>query len=299
MTKKPGKGLLLATASPLAYSVFNVGLRLLSEHISVWGMLLLRGWVGALLVAMVAKLCRKSLWGRQAGLLCLIGLLGSLSTACTTTAVTLIPVYQAIVILYLYPSQSIIFSAILNREGIGSRDLLGVGLAFAGCVLLIWPDRAAGLYIQAGHFFALAGGSLFSLSIVLIRRLGQSNSGLEPIFFYSLFAGLIALPLAILFGAGLGIDSPEEAGLGIGLGLLGSLGQLMAYAALRYLPAYKVGVLGSLEVLGGAAASWLIFREPMIARGILGGGLILFAAFGLPKKKLAQISPDTGLWPKG
>jgi drug/metabolite transporter (DMT)-like permease len=247
---------------------------------TVFGLLLLRGWTGVVLVCLASCFLRRLPWANQPGFLCLIGFLGALSTVFTTSAFTMVPLYQAVVILYLYPSQSVVLSAIINREGVGARDIAGVLVAFAGCVVLVWPSGATGLGLRLGHLLAFAGGGLYALSIVLTRRLGQGNRGLEPIFFYSLFAGLSALPLAFLAGQGLGLDSLAEAGRGSLLGLLGSSAQLLAYLALRYLPPFKVGVIGSLEILGSALFSLLFFDDRLGLQSLVGGIMIIYAAFG-------------------
>jgi drug/metabolite transporter (DMT)-like permease len=114
---------------------------------------------------------------------------------------------------------------------------------------------------------------------------------LEPIFFYSLFAGLAALPLGFLSGQGLGLDTSGEVMRGSLLGVLGSTGQLLAYAAIRFLPPYKVGVIGTLEIVGGALFSLLFFNDPLGVKSLIGGILIIYAAFGFhrPPKNLPQV----------
>jgi drug/metabolite transporter (DMT)-like permease len=205
----------------------------------------------------------------------------------------MVPLYQAVVLLYLYPSHSVVLSAIINREGVAAKDLAGVLVALAGCVVLVWPTDAAAMGLRLGHLMALAGGALYALSIVLARRLGQGNGGLEPIFFYSLFAGLAALPLALLSGQGLGLDSLAEARRGALLGLLGSSAQLLAYLAIRYLPPFKVGVIGTLEILGSALFSLLFFNDRLGLQSLAGGILILYAAFGFHHQpKVHPIAPS-------
>ena len=282
-------GLFLALASPLAFSCFNVGVRVMSGQLSIWALLFLRGCIGVIVVLAVARLLKKNLWGSNKLLLMLIGFIGFLSTACTTTAITLIPLYQALVILYLYPSLAIVLAALINKERVHARDSLGVGVALFGCILLIWPEESANLKLQIGHFIGLLGSLLYSLGYVLTRRLGDDNCGLEPIFHYSLFAAVGAIPLGLLFGANLNLMSADIVGAGLALGALGSLGQMMGYAAVRWLPAYKVGIFGTLEVLGGVLASWLIFNDPITVKGILGGLIIISAAFYLRRQSKCSV----------
>ncbi|MDR1309867.1 MAG: DMT family transporter [Deltaproteobacteria bacterium] len=288
MNKIQKTGLLLAFSAPLLYSLFNAGFKILSRDLSPLGFLWIRGLVGMVLAGSLALATRSRPARRHLGILGLAGLSSALSTACVTTAITAIPLYQAIVILYLYPALSVILGFLVNGERIGSLEALGLAVAFAGCALLVWPDRAAaGPGLGWAHLAAFLGSLLFALPCVLIRRLGDDNDGLWPFFSYSLFSVLSAWPLAASFGVGLAPASVSLLALGAGLAVFGSLGQLTTYAALRYLPAFKVGVIGSLEVLGGALASRLIFDEPLTARALAGGALILYAAFGFRRGEKA------------
>ncbi|MDR1546476.1 MAG: DMT family transporter [Deltaproteobacteria bacterium] len=285
------KGLIMAAASPLAFSAFNVCLRYISEHATVWGIMFVRGCIGALLAGLAGALLGRRLWGRRTGLLSLVGLTGCFSTALTITAITLVPLYQAIVVLYLYPAMALLFSALLNGDRVAVRDVGVVGLAFLGGALLLWPDRAAGLELKLGHLIGVAGAMCYSLGYVLTARLGRDNAGLEPIFFYSMCMALLALPLARLFGSGLAIDSVREAAVVAAAGVVGSLGQLLGYAALRWLPAFKVGVVGTLEVFFGTLSSWLLFNDPMTSRSLIGGSVVVLAAFLVQSRPAIADSP--------
>jgi drug/metabolite transporter (DMT)-like permease len=284
MNKYKNLGFTLAVASPICFSLFNVGVKFVTQSMSVWGLLFIRGFVGMSLVLLVAKIIGHRLDWTRLGLLALIGLSVTLSSASTTTAITKIPLYQAIVLLYLYPAFSVILAFLINGDRVRVLDCIGVLVAFIGCVLLVWPDKAAGLEFKVAHLFSLMGSFFYGLSCVLTRRLGQKNSGLEPFFAFSFFAALLALPFSQLFGASLGIDTAFEAVRTAGISIVGSLAQLMAFAALRYLPAFKVGVIGTLEIFGGALASWLIYSDPMTIRTMIGGLIILYAVFGFQKK---------------
>jgi drug/metabolite transporter (DMT)-like permease len=217
----------------------------------------------------------------------MVGLVSALSTVCTTTAITYIPLYQAVVILYLYPAFTVLLSIIFRVDKITLRAFLGVAAAFIGCVLLVWPDEVAGLALSWAHGLGVLGSFFFAATLVLIRRLGQGHSGLEPFLFYCLASILVAYPLSHLFGSGLGIDSLSEVGRGAALAAIGALAQLMAFAAVKYLPPYKVGIIGTLEVLAASLASWLMFSDPFTFRAGIGAAIIIYAAFGFSAKKPA------------
>jgi drug/metabolite transporter (DMT)-like permease len=279
MTAYKNPGLLLAFASPVAFSVGNIGVRVISGEVTVWGLILLRGCLGVMLVWLMARQMKKPLWGRHWKLLSIIGGCGFFSTACTFTAISQIPLYQALVLLYLYPTISIVLAALINGERVHPRDIIPLFLTLLGCLMLIWPDQAAGLDFKNGHLVGLLGSFFYALGFVLARRLGNDNSGLEPIFHYSLYCAVGAVVAILVFGRVTGLDNASEMAGGLGVGMVASLGQLLGYAAVRWLPAHKVGVIGTLEVFAGAVSSWLIFNDPMTVRALAGGGLILFASF--------------------
>ena len=277
-------GVFLAFSSALAYGLGDAGVRLMVEAVSVWGLVFLRGLLGLVATIFIAGLFGKKLWGENIRLLSLIGLSSFLASCLTFTAFSRIPLYQALAILYLYPILSLGLAALINGEPISAGDGLKAFLALGGCLLLIWPDEAAGLIFDFGHPAGLTGCLLYSLSIVLARRLGSANSGLEPLFHYSLCCVLLVPLLALFFGQGLNLEPNLQAAQGLLVVSLTALGQFFGFAALRWLPAHTVGTIGTLEVVIGALFSWLFFHDPITVRAFLGGGLILAIALSIRAK---------------
>ena len=280
-TANPGSA--LAFGAALGYCLQNVGVRALLDGggISVWGILFTRGLMGLVVVALAARLFHVNVFGKNRRLLALIGLFGAASSACSTMAFSMIPLYQALVLLYLYPALSVPLNLLVNRTRIRQGDGLLVLAAFAGCALLIWPDETTGLSLSMGHLIGCASAVLYSLAYVCIARLGEDNSGLEPLCYYSFWA-VIGVGVGMLVsGHNAGLGDPGLFVSGLGVGLLALAALLMGYAALRWIEPYKVGTIGMLEVFGGALSSWLLFHDPMSPRAVLGGLVILVAALRL------------------
>ena len=282
MNQTQNPGLPLAFGSTLAYCTLNVALRLqLEGTLTVWGILILRGIFGLAVLGLAARIFRKNLLGRNRNLLLAVGFGSFMSTVCVTLSIREIPLYQALVMLYLYPALTVPLNFLINSARVGLRDILLVLLAFIGCLFLIWPDSSAGLYVGIYHLAGLGGALAYALSLVLAARLGEDNCGLEPIFYYSFWAFFATLLISLVSGEPIGLDSPREVAIGLGLATLASAAILMAYAALRWLAPFKVGVIGTLEVFGGALASWLVFHDPITVRALFGGLIILGAALKL------------------
>ncbi|UQZ87771.1 hypothetical protein C4J81_00480 [Deltaproteobacteria bacterium Smac51] len=291
-TRNPG--LALAFSSAFAYTCFDTAVKAFLHEITVWGMLFIRGLIGIAIVMLLARVFRRRLWGGNRAALAAVGLCGFLSSVCNATSVASIPLYQALVLIYLYPVFTLLLAAPFNNETVARRDLILVGLALLGCVILVWPNEAIGLTIGWGHLIGVSGALLYSLGQVLIRRLGDGNSGLEPTFFYSLYAVVLSLPLAYIFSGGMGISTAGGFRTALALAALGVASQGLGYAALRWLPGFKVGLIGTLELPAGTVISWLLFNDPMSPRALFGGLIIVIVAFQLRKSALTASRPKSG-----
>jgi drug/metabolite transporter (DMT)-like permease len=275
-------GIILAVFSAIAFSLGDIGVRSLlgsgQGDLTVWGLVFLRGLLGLLVLSILAKKRKTKLCSPVWKKFLLIGFLGFCSTSLTFTAISLIPLYQALVILYLYPVMAMLIAFLLKMEKLDRFDPFWVVLALAGCLLLIWPEKNVAFKLELGHIAGLTGSFCYALSFILTRRLGKLQSGLEPMFFYSLCCALAALPIAYLLGTTLNINSVQLVLSGLLVGGLTSFGQLLCYLAVLWLPAHKVGVIGNLEVFVGALAGWLFFKERLSLAAIIGGLIILLSS---------------------
>ncbi|MDR3038079.1 MAG: DMT family transporter, partial [Candidatus Adiutrix sp.] len=279
-----------AFGSAVFYTAFDVGVRSFLQVSAVWEFMFIRGLLGLILAGAAVSTFRPAGglaagWSGRLKWLVLGGLCAFASSVCNLTALIVIPLYQALVLLYLHPVFSLVLAWPVNGEPPTRENLVLVALAAVGCLILVWPDEAAGLVFSSGHVLALTGALLYSLGQVFFRALGRGNTGLEPTLAYSVFAVLLAWPLALVFGGGFHLDRFDRVDreLVAALALLGLAAQGTAYAALRWLPAFKVGLIGLLEVAAGAAISWLVFQDPLNLRSLSGGALIGLVIFRLKK----------------
>lgn len=282
-------GLPLAFGSAIAYSLLNIGARYALDDLglTVWGLMLVRGLVALAVTVTLARFLKINVLGRDRKILALIGFCSFVSTVLVTLAIGSAPLYQALVLLYLYPAMTVPLGYFINGDRVSPRDLTLIGLAFGGCLILLWPDHSSGLTLHWGHLAGAASPVFYALAYVLANRLGDGNTGLEPIFYYGCWAAGANLVLIPLMGLPTGLEGTGAVLPALALGTLAVAALLMGYAALRWVKAFKVGVIGTLEVFGGVIASWLVFNDPITIRALLGGVIILTAAL-----KLRQSGPE-------
>jgi len=282
MKKPENMGLILALAATLAYCGSNIGVRQYSdEGLTVWGILGVRGLLAVAAAVVAAKIFKIKIWGSNKRLLILLGFFSFLGNILLTSSITMLPLYQAVVLIYLYPAMTVPQNYFINGSKVSRRDLGLLFLTFIGCLILVWPDASAGLNLGTGHLIGFLGAFFYALGFVLTRRLGNDNSGLEPMFYYGLWAVIFCTIGIFIFGQSPGLNSPANYGQSVGLAFLAIFALLATYAALRWLPPFKVGIIGTLEIFVGALASWLIFDDPITLRAIIGGLIILYTAFKL------------------
>jgi drug/metabolite transporter (DMT)-like permease len=192
----------------------------------------------------------------------------------------------ALLLEYAGPVLVIVWVWLVRRQPPTRRTLLGGGLAIAGLVLVvqIWSADAvspAGLawgltaaVCQAGYFLIADRADVGTPPLVLAGAgmvVGTVTVGL---------LGLVGLlPLAVdphavgVLLAGLDVGWPVTAALLILVSTV--LAYLTGIGAIRRIGASRASLVGLLEVVSSAVASWLLLGEVPTAVQGLGGALIL------------------------
>ena len=266
-------GALLAFVAAALFAVADLAIKYFEPHLSVWDMIMGRSLLGVVALAVLARWTGTRLLGRGRGAMIVVGLCGSTFIVCLTIALMLLPLFEALVLVYLFPVFAALLSPRLTGERISPRDWLLIVLAFGGAVLILWPDQLDGR-LQWGHCFGLAAAFLNGLTLTLIRAKSANNTSLIPVFYICL-AGCL-----VFTGPFLSQDAPfriEPVGI-LGLLIIGSMATA-AYVslskALARLSSPRVGIIGMAEVVLGGLGGFLVFDEALYGRSILGAALII------------------------
>jgi drug/metabolite transporter (DMT)-like permease len=200
-------------------------------------------------------------------------------------SVGLTTIAASVVLVDTQPLVVAALSTLWLREPPSRRQWLGIVVAVAGAVLVVWPDFAARSTASSWRRAALLGDALAlvgALTAAVYYVCGRRLRGTLDLWPYvALVYGAclaVLVVLAVVVGAPLGAQPPRElaifAGLAVGPMLLGHTGLNWA---LRYLPAYVVNV----SVLGEPVFATLIaallpaIREVPTLATLTGGAVIL------------------------
>jgi inner membrane transporter RhtA len=190
--------------------------------------------------------------------------------------------YEALDRIALGPTVTIEFIGPLAVAVWGSRrplDLLWVGLAATGVILLTDPFGAGGLD-AVGVALALGAGVCWAVYILLSARTGRVWPGASGLAFGMVFGAMVAAPAGIVQG-GAELLNPALLGAGLVVALASSvIPYSLEMEALRTLPESVFGVMMSLEPAIAAMAGLVVLGQGLSAPSVVAIGLVVVASAG-------------------
>ena len=202
-------------------------------------------------------------------------------TVCYFTAIRMMPLSTAAILLYTSPIWIMLMSVLFFREKLTGRKLLALGLAFAGCVL-VSGISGEGITVT-GLLIGLGSGVGYGLYSILGTVALKKYSPYTVTAYTFLFA---AAGSWLVCGAGdmIGHFAAAE-NLGFLLlfccltALVTAVIPFLCYTlGLRRVEASRAGILATVEPLVAALVGVLVFAEPLTLTAGIGIALILAGA---------------------
>jgi len=199
-----------------------------------------------------------------------------------TWAVSEGQVMRVLLLFYLSPLWTVLFSRLLLRERLSKVGWAVVALSLLGCITILYrPDMLQGGLLQSrADWLALSGGISFALGNVLSKR---ASSLPVPVKSASVWLGVAGCGLVSLLWRGqLGaelalIDIPILLMIVVlGVTLLST--SIISMHGLSILPATQVMTLMLMELVFAALSAWLLAGEHMQLQEYIGGALIASAS---------------------
>ena len=202
-------------------------------------------------------------------------------TVCYFTAITMMPLSTAAILLYTSPIWIMLMSVLFFREKLTGRKLLALALAFAGCVLVSGVSGEGmtlpGLLVGLGSGI---GYGLYSiLGTVALRRYSPYTVTTYTFAFAALGAWLICRPAEMLAKFAAAPNLPGLVFFCVLTALVTAVIPFLAYTlGLRTVEASRAGILATVEPLVAALVGVLVFAEPLTLTAGIGIALILAGA---------------------
>ena len=214
-------------------------------------------------------------------------------TVCYFTAITMMPLSTAAILLYTSPIWIMLMSVLFFREKLTGRKLLALALAFAGCVLVSGVSGEGmtlpGLLVGLGSGI---GYGLYSiLGTVALRRYSPFTVTTYTFVFAALGSWLICRPAEMLAKFAAAPDLPGLVFFCFLTALVTAVIPFLAYTlGLQTVEASRAGILATVEPLVATLIGVAVFSEPLTLLSGLGILLILAAVVLLNGKTESENS---------
>ena len=207
---------------------------------------------------------------------------------CYFSAITIMPLSTAAILLYTSPIWIMLMSAFFFREKLNRTKLIALALAFAGCVL-VSGISGEGLTLT-GLLLGLGSGigyGLYSiLGTIALRRYSPYTVTTYTFLFAAAGSWLVCSPADMTAGFS---AAANLTGLLLFCGLTGLVTAVIPFLAytlgLRTVEAGKAGILATIEPLVATIVGIIVFSEPVTLLSGLGMILILAAVVLLNRKQ--------------
>ncbi|MDO8293843.1 MAG: DMT family transporter [Gallionella sp.] len=190
-------------------------------------------------------------------------------------------VMRVLLLFYLAPLWTVLFSYWLLGERLNRYGYLIIALSFSGAFIMLWePQLGLPLPNNFAEWLGLSAGMAFALSNVVSRRAAHLSVEAKS---YSVWLGTALLTAPLLWWQGGLPDQLQaiDAQALLILALLGIVLCAVSFAvqyALAHLSANRAVVLFLFELVVAAAASYFLADEAMQLRDWLGALLIVSAS---------------------
>ena len=189
-------------------------------------------------------------------------------------------VMRVLLLFYLAPLWTIIFSRLLLQEKLSLHGYWVISISLTGATTMLWqPGSNFPLPSSYGDWMGLAGGLVFALSNVLIRKDQGHSVQLKSL---AVWSGVVVVGLTyslfLPMPHALTEISLDSWLLLLGTGLAVFVLSLVIQYGLTHVPANQAIVILLSELVVAAVAAYLLTSESMTLREWIGGAMIVSAS---------------------
>ena len=246
--------------------LIDVASKIAVQEVTVTQVTFFRMVFQALLMAPVVLALRQpqGVSPRMAGLLALRALMLIGSTYGFVAAVRVMPIADALAIVFVEPFLLLILGFLIFGEQVGPRRITASAVGFVGVLLVIQPNWAAFGFVA---LYPLICAGFFAGYVILTRFIAREVAP-ESMQFHTAWMGTaLMLPVLALGHGGwiamltLSNPGPEIWAALFGVGLAATLSHTAITYALRFAPAATLAPLHYLEIVTSVALGWLVFGD--------------------------------------
>ena len=201
-------------------------------------------------------------------------------TICYFSAITIMPLSTAAILLYTSPIWIMLMAAIFFHEKLNARKLIALGLAFAGCVLVsgISGDVITVVGLLLGLGSGLGYGLYSILGTVALRRYSPYTVTTWTFIFAACGSWCVCRPADMILKFAGAEKLPMLLGFCVLTALVTAVIPFLTYTlGLRTVEASKAGIIATLEPVVATIIGIVCFGEELTILSAVGILLVLAA----------------------
>jgi drug/metabolite transporter (DMT)-like permease len=268
-------GLMLMILSAFFFAISDVLVKIMSPSIGMFQISFFRFLLGGLILWPLLVLGRSSHKGKSTRVLVLRGLVGTLAFFCLIKSIAMIPLSNAMVLLYTFPLFATVFSFLLMKEPLRKLEMMLIIVGLIGIYILLNPSAHT---YTVGHLFGLLAGGCAGLVMVLTRKLRKTNGPLIIYFYFCMVGGIASFPFFIVR---LTIPSLEQFSLLVVLAVVFLIAQILMSQGFKFCKAPEGSVILMSEIVFAGIAGVVIFNDSLSPSFWVGASLIVGSGVGL------------------
>lgn len=259
----------------LAFAGMNAFVKTAGSHLPFFQVVFARSFLMLLIVVPLALWRGEKLVGNNRSILFTRGIAGFCSLALGFYVTTQMNLANASVLNNTAAFFAPILSALFLKERTSGRFWLYVLLAFVGVVLVAKPDFGV---MNLVGLLGLLSGMFAAVAYVSMRKLHRTDTGLTIVANFAFWASLCPL---LLGGVNFVCPTGAEWAHLIGIGVCGTVGQMLLTNSFRYAPASVVSPFMYMIVPFSTVVGFALWREVPDALSIIGGAIIIFCGVAI------------------
>ena len=265
-------GVLLSFTAFSLFATADATAKVLSDDYAVLQILFV-GSIFAFIPSLAFLLLTEGLtsaWPKRAGLCLLRGALTALSVLAIIWSFTKLPLADGYVLAFTAPLIVAALSGWLLREHVTKPQWFAIFFGFIGVFVMLRPGFVS---VTIGHAAALFSALIFALSLIVLRRLGNTETAGALLITYLIAALLLYAPFNVVLW--ITPDFWSDWLLMASIGCLSGIGQITLVLAFRMAPAARVAPIQYTQLIWGIIFGFFLFADIPDTTMILGAIMVI------------------------
>lgn len=267
------KGIIYILLSALFFSIMAASVKSVPD-LPLSEKIFFRNFVGLVAVFFTVVRMKIPLKVHNPRLMLMRALLGLTGVGLYYAALELLPLADAVILNKLSPFFVMIFASFFLKEKIGKYQKLALAIGVLGALLVIKPTFDVSILPA---LLALLSAAFAGAAYTVIRKLTEYDQPTVIVFYFCLISSVVLVPFMVIEGFVVP-NFKELLGL-LSIGISALLAQLFMTNAYKYAPASELSVYTYVNIVFSALWGFLLWTEIPDLISIIGGLLIISAAF--------------------